>query len=497
MTRRMAGRRFTRCGALLGAACLLLGGLAAEAQEQDIGAEARSALTVTIYNRDLGLVREVRRVDFEAGENVLTLGDVSPSLRPETLALEGAGLGLLDQSFAFDLLTPQRILAKSVGETVLVVRSHPESGAETEVEAELLAAANGVVLRIGERIETGNASGLAAGGGRLAFRELPEGLRREPALIARLASDEAGARDLAIQYLTGGLTWQADYRAEINAAEDRLDLTGLVTLTNASGLAYPDARVRLVAGEVNQAGPSPVQRGATAMMAEAMAPAPGMAAQAAGDQHLYRVPRPVSLADRETKQVLLLESRGIPVEKEYRFEELVHAQGGPEEVGPVSAAVVFRFDNDAEEGGPGRPLPGGIVRVYQPAGTEADGDDEGGGDGDGAPVFTGEDRMGHTPEGEEVRLAIARAFDVTGRSRITAYERLSNKSYRTAQEITLANAKDEAVRVKVVGHLPPGWRMLEESRPHEAETANRIAWSLEVPAGGEATLTYRIQVTRP
>ena len=94
-------------------------------------------------------------------------------------------------------------------------------------------------------------------------------------------------------------------------------------------------------------------------------------------------------------------------------------------------------------------------------------------------------------------LFIARAFDVTGRSRITAYERLSNKSYRTAQEITLANAKDEAVRVKVVGHLPPGWRMLEESHPHEAETANRIAWTLSVPAGGEAELTYRVQVTRP
>jgi len=479
----------TRFAAVLGAACLLLGGFGVQSQAQDaeleVGAESRTALTVTIYNRDLGLVRDIRRVDFAAGENLLALGDISPALRPETLALEGEGLSLVNQTFAFDLLSPQRILEKSVGDTVWVVRSNPQTGEETEVEAELLSVAGGVVLRVGERIETGNASGSATGGGRLAFRELPEGLRSKPALVARLASDAAGARDLGIQYLTGGLTWQADYRAEVNAAEDRLALTGLVTLTNASGAAYPDARVRLVAGEVHQAGPSPVQRGAVAMMAEAAAPAPGMAAQAAGDQHLYEVPRPVSLADRETKQVLLLESRDVPVEKGFRFEDLVYAQGGPEEVGPVSAAVVFRFDNDAEAGGPGQPLPGGIVRVYQPAGA------------DGAPVFTGEDRIRHTPEGEEVRLAIARAFDVTGRSRITSYERLSNTSYRTAQKITLANAKDEEVRVTVVGQMPPGWRMLEESRPHEAETANRIAWTLEVPAGGEATLTYRVQVTRP
>ncbi len=481
MTRRIMQRPLTWFGAVLGAACLLLGAMAAQAQEREVGAESRSALTVTIYNRDLGLVRDIRRVAFEAGENVLALSGVSPALRPETLALEGEGLSLLDQSFAFDLLSPQRILEKSLGETVWIVRSHPQTGEETEVEAELLSVANGVVLRIGERIEIGP----TAGGGRIAFRGVPEGLRREPALVARLASEQAGTRDLAIEYMTGGLTWQADYRAEVNAAEDSLDLTGLVTLTNASGAAYPDARVRLVAGEVNQAGVSPMQRSAVAMMAEAMAPAPGMAAQAAGDQHLYEVPRPVSLADRETRQVLLLESRSVPVAKEYRFEELVHAQGGPEEVGPVSAAVVFRFENDSDAGGPGLPLPGGIVRVYQPGGS------------DGAPVFVGEDRIGHTPEGEEVRLAIARAFDITGRSRITAYERLSNKSYRTAQVITLANAKDEAVRVKVVGHLPPGWRMLEESQPHEAETANRIAWTLSVPAGGEAELTYRLQVTRP
>ena len=486
MRRRIGRRAAAWLGAMVGAAWLLSGGFDALAQEgeQEVGAENRTALTVTVYNRDLGLVRDIRRVDFAAGENLLVLGAVSPALRPETLALAGEGLDLLDQTFAFDLLTPQRILEKSVGDTVWVVRTHPQTGEERAVEAELLAVAGGVVLWVDDRFETGP----AAGGGRLAFRELPEGLRREPALVARLASDSAGERDLAIEYLTGGLTWQADYRAEINAAEDRLQFTGLVTLTNSSGIAYPDAVVRLVAGEVNQTGPAPLQRGAVAMMAETAAPAPGMAAQAAGDQHLYQVPRPVSLADRETKQVLLLESRDVPVEKEYRIEELVHAQGGPEEVGPVSASVVFRFDNEAEKGGPGEPLPGGIVRVYQPGGTEG---------AAGAPVFTGEDRIGHTPEGEEVRLAIARAFDVTGRARITAYERLSNTSYRTAQEIVVANAKDEAVKVKVVGHMPPGWRMLEESRPHEEETANRIAWTLEVPAHGEATLTYRVQVTRP
>ncbi len=448
------------------------------AAEREVGVEGRSDLVVTVYNRDLGLIDETRRIALQAGENVLVLSEVSPSLRPETLLLEGTGVRLLEQSLRFDLLTPQRLLEKSVGGAVWIVRTHPETGEETLVEAELLSAAEGPVVRIAGRVESVPTD-------RLAFAEVPEGLRPRPTLIARLESEAAGERDLRIQYLTAGLTWQADYLAEVNAGEDRLDLTGLVTLTNASGVDFPDARLRLVAGEVNQAGGPVAMRGAVTMMAEAAAPVPeGLAAQAIGEQHLYEVERPVTLADRETKQIVLLRAGGVAVSKEFRFEALVNVQGGAEEIGPLQADVVLQFENLAGVG-PGKPLPGGVVRVYQPGGA------------DGAPVFIGEDRIGHTPVGEEVRLAIARAFDVTGRAKRTALERLSSKSYESAQEIVVAHAKDAAVQVKVVGHMPPGWRMLTESAAHEQETANRIAWTLAVPAGGEATFRYRVRVTRP
>jgi hypothetical protein len=459
-------------------AVLVAAGSRGLAAEREVGVEGRSDLVVTVYNRNLGLIGETRRIALQTGENVLALSEVSPSLRPETLLLEGAGVRLLEQSLRFDLLTPRRLLEKSVGGTVWVVRTHPETGEETLIEAELLSVAEGPVVRIGGRVESVPAD-------RLAFAAVPEGLRPRPTLIARLESEAAGEHDLRIQYLTAGLTWQADYLAEVNAEEDRLDLTGLVTLSNTSGVDFPDARLRLVAGVVNQAGAPIAMRGAVTMMAEAAAPAPaGLAAQAIGEQHLYEVERPVTLADREIKQIVLLRAHGVSVSKEFRFEALVNLQGGAEEIGPLQADVVLRFENVAGVG-PGKPLPGGVVRVYQPGGA------------DGAPVFIGEDRIGHTPEGEEVRLAIARAFDVTGRAKRTALERLSSKSYETAQEIVVANAKDQAVQVKLVGHMPPGWRMLEESAAHEQETANRIAWTLTVPAGGKTTLSYRARVTRP
>ncbi len=470
-----------RGGPLLAAvalAVLVAAGSRGLAAEREVGVEGRSDLVVTVYNRDLGLIGETRRIALQAGENVLALSDVSPALRPETLLLEGVGVRLLEQSLRFDLLTPRRLLEKSVGGTVWVVRTHPETGEETLVEAELLSVAEGPVVRIADRVESVPAD-------RLAFADVPEGLRPRPTLIARLESAAAGERDLRIQYLTAGLTWQADYLAEVNAEEDRLDLTALVTLTNVSGVDFPDARLRLVAGEVNQAVVPVALRGAVTMMAEAAAPVPqGLAAQTIGEQHLYEVERPVTLADRETKQIVLLQARGVSVSKEFRFEALVNVQGGAEEIGPLQADVVLQFDNVADVG-PGKPLPGGVVRVYRPGGT------------DGAPVFVGEDRIGHTPEGEDVRLTIARAFDVTGRAKLTALERLSSKSYETSQEIIVANAKDAAVEVKVVGHMPPGWRMIMESAAHAQETANRIAWTLAVPAGGETTLRYRARVTRP
>ncbi len=463
------------------AAAVALAGLAGApagfAAEREVDATARVALSVTVYNRDLGLVGETRRIALEAGENVLALTDVSPRLQPETLLLEGAGIRLLEQSLQFDLLTPRRILEKSVGGPVWVVRSHPQTGEDSYLEAELLSVAEGTVVRIGERIET-------APPGRLAFPGLPEGLRERPTLVARVDSAAAGERDLHMRYLTGGLTWQADYLAEIAADGSSLALTGLVTLTNTSGLDYPDARLRLVAGEVSQAGRPVAMRAGDAMMMEAQgATAPGLASRPMGDRHLYEVDRPVTLADRETKQVILLSAAAVPVVKEYRFEDLVAPQGGAEEIGPLQARIVLSFENG--EDGPGRPLPGGVIRVYQASG------------GGEVPVFIGEDRIGHTPEGEEVRLEIGRAFDVTGRARRTRFERLSNKVYETGQAIEIANAKAEAVTVKLVGHLPVGWRMMEESAAHESETANRIVWPLQVPAGGKARLTYRLRVTRP
>ena len=471
----LSRRRSRAAAAFLGLAALCAG--PAAAQETPLTAERRTALSLTVYNQDLALVSETRQIGLPAGETLLAIEDVSDRLQPQSVLLDAPGVRLVEQSFAADLLTPQRLLEASLGKTVRLIRTHPQTGKETAVEAEVLSLAGGIVLRVGERIET-------VPPGRIAFAEVPPGLRSEPALLARLAVDDAGEQRVKLDYLTSGLSWQADYVARLNETEDRLDLTALVTLTNTTRSDYEDAVLRLVAGEVNRVSPPVAPQLEQQRMTVA---APAMAADMAGppqgasDRYVYQVTRPVTLLRGETKQIPLMSAAAVDVRREYRFDALVSGNPGVEEVGPLSARLDLELENGAAAG-LGTPLPAGVVRIYGPGPGEQ-------------PLFLGEDRLVHTPEGEKARLTLGRAFDVTARAVRTVFERLSNRSFETGQRIVVKNAKDEAVEVLLGGVLPQGWSMLEESQPHERESANRVVWRLRVPAGGEAEVSYRIRVS--
>lgn len=455
------------------------------AQEVPVKAESRRALTLTVYNQNLGLVSESRRVDLPAGESLLAIEDVPRQLQPETVLLAAPGLHVIEQSLAADLLTPQRLLEASLGQTVQLIRVNPETGEDIVEEAKVLSLAGGMVLRFGDRIEISPP-------GRIAFTGLPAGLRSEPALLARVFPGQAGPSDLQIDYLTSGLSWRADYVARLNTASDRLDLQALVTLTNATDSNFEGATLRLVAGEVNQAAPAPRPVLGAMAMQEAdvarMAPAPQMSkAVAAADRYVYALQRPVTLRRGETKQIPLMSARNVKVVREYRFEGVVNGHPGLEEIGPVNAALILELENDPDLG-LGAPLPAGTVRVYGPAQGASGG-------GEDATLFLGADGIDHTPEGEKARLSLGEAFDVTARAKRTVYERLSNRSYESGQQVTVKNAKDEPVEVVLAGQMPQGWRMLEQSAEHEQESANRLLWRLTVPAGGAVELTYRIRVS--
>src|SRR5688572_4884637 len=202
------------------------------AEEVSVGTDQQTGLAVTIYNSDLALIRDQRKIDLKSGLNELAFIDVSAGIRPETalLTAQDGGLAVTEQNFDFDLLTPQKLLEKSVGSTIRVIRTNPTTGADSSEDAKVLSVAEGmVVLQIGDRVET-------AVPGRLAFSAVPPNLRARPTLVTKALSDKAGPTTVALSYLSRGLAWQADYVASLSADEKTIDLNGLVTLTNQSGV---------------------------------------------------------------------------------------------------------------------------------------------------------------------------------------------------------------------------------------------------------------------
>lgn len=463
-------------------AALLALAAAAWAQEERVSSQQeQTALAVTIYNDDLALVKDQRRVRLLAGDNRLAWRDVSARIQPETAllrSLDGGRIRLLEQNFDFDLLSPQSLLAKSVGESVRVIRPpHPMTGVESVEQASVLAVNDGVVLKFADRVETGIP-------GRIAFNAVPASLRDRPTLSMLLRHEGVADRLLELSYLTGGLSWRADYVAELAAKEDRLDLQGWVTLTNVSGTAYPNALLQLVAGDVQRVRPQP--RPAPMLRAMTAEAAPEMQQEALFEYHLYTLERPTTLLDRQSKQVALLSAREVPVTKEYLLQGAdFYYQGQYGDLGRrLRPAVYLEFRN--QDGGLGLPLPKGVVRVYKK-------------DAAGRAQFIGEDAIDHTPRGEKVRLKLGQAFDITAEKRQTDYQKIAAYGGRggvheSAYALTVRNAKGEKIVVKVVELIAGDWQMVAESQPHQKETASSAVWWLAVPPEGTATLTWRVRV---
>ena len=458
----------------LAALALALAAPGVFAQELAVPLENQTAVAVTIYNENLALVKDKRRVELTGGAQRISFIDVSAQIRPETALLTGGGVEIVEQNFDFDLLTPESLLEKAVGREVRIVRSLPETGKDVVETGTLLSVANGIVLKIGDRIEINPP-------GRIVLSEVPPSLRARPTLVLEIAGGSAGAAELELAYLTSGLGWKADYVASLNEDETAIDLDGLITLTNTSGTSYRNALLQLVAGEVNQVEPVLLERMAIPESASALGK-PRVKEEAAFEYHLYTLERPTTIAENQTKQVALMSASAIPVAKEYRFVRTVQEQDWQSaEPQRVNATVRLSFEN-TEAAHLGRPLPGGVIRVYKA-------------DSAGRLIFVGEDQIEHTPENEDVKLTLGQAFDVTATGKPTEFEKISDQVWEAAFEITVKNAKPTPITATLVEQFPAEWRVLEESLPHVKTDARTATWSVPVPAKGETTLTYRVRVT--
>ena len=438
-------------------------------------------ISLTIYNRDLALVRDVRQFKLPKGEIILAYSGISARIMPETALFKAKGVNILEQNFEYDLLTPDSLLRKYVGRQVEIIKKHPTTGEETTVPATVLSTNNGVVLKVGNRIETGIP-------GRLAFPDVPENLRVKPTLCLLAKSSKSASREMELTYLTTGLGWQADYVAELNNAENSIDLRGWVTLKNNSGTTYSNARLQLVAGDVHRVTPEGRPR---AMLYKSASPASvmdsAMKEESLLDFHLYTLGRTTTIKNKQSKQVSLLEAASVPCVKEYivRGNNAMFTAKRGDEARKIKVGVFLTTEN-TRTNHLGIPMPAGTVRVYKK-------------DSVGALQFVGEDRIDHTPENEDIRLKLGDAFDVTAWRKQTDFKKVSgfsgyNYTYEAAFEVVIKNALKKEITVQVRDTIPGDWNVKSESLPHKKLSAHAARWDVKVPAKGSATLTYRVLV---
>lgn len=446
-----------------------------------IDESAVKSLNVTVYNNGLGLVRDSRAVNLPAGVSTLSFRGVSAQIQPETALLDGDGVSVREQNFNFDLLSRESLLRKFLGKEIQVIDTHYLSGKKTIENAEILSVDAGLVLKIGDRIETDY-------NGRLIFPDVPADLHDQPTLSISVVAETAGDRDLELSYLTNGLSWRADYVAELNAAEDALNLNGWVTLTNTSGAAYKNADIRFMAGSVNRVLPVRPRafRAKGLMLAAAPTADNAMAEEQVMDYHLYTLGRKTDIESNQTKQLALLSASNVRVGKEYRFADVLPVYRGDSFSGETpdrNAEVVLEFDN-TKAANLGLALPAGTIRVYKANAKKN-------------MFFVGEDRISHTPENGKIKLHLGNAFDVTVSGRETAYTAFSPKAYEASYSLTFKNAKDIPVSVKYGQTFSNQWSVSSSSLPYETKNARQAEWTVKIPAKGQSVLNFTVRVQKP
>ena len=433
---------------------------------------------LTIYNDDFAVVKERREMEFEQGVNEVKFTDVASAIDATSVNFKCLstpdGVKILEQNYEYDLVNTTSLLKRYIDREVTI---HVKgSGADTgrRVVGILSAAVgNDLIIKVG------------GGGMKVISRDaiedisvdkMPEDLVTKPTLIWLAAADKKGKELCQVTYTTGAIGWKADYSAVLNEKEDRLDLSGWVTINNKSGAGYADATIKLIAGDVRRVEqPRPVSSRMQKMYAAPMMDAGGgFAEKPFMEYHLYTLGRKSTIRNNQVKQIELIEpAMDVPVKKLFVYEWQKKAD---------KVQVKLEFENK-EESGLGIALPKGKVRVFKkdPA--------------DGMLEFVGEDKIDHTAKKEKLSLYIGDAFDVVPEHTLKDIKQARRKRTET-HKIELRNRKDEAVTVYVDEKFPSyqNWTV-SSNRKYEKRDASTVRFEITIAADSTAEFEYTVVKT--
>jgi hypothetical protein len=441
-------------------------------------------LSLTVYNGNLALVRDVRQVHLQSGVSPLRFEGVASSINPTTVHFRSltapSKLSVVEQNYEYDLLDPQKLLQKYVGREVTLVRPETSAGSTRWVETKALLLANngGPVWKIGNEIVTG------MGADSYRFPDLPENLYSRPTLVWTIDNRSGDSQRVEASYLANSMNWNADYVLTVARDEKNADLDGWVTLTNNSGVAYNNAKLQLVAGQWHRTQPPMNMKAmAGALSAVADEAKQQFAQEAFSEYHLYTLGRRTSIQNNESKQISLLSATSIPVEKYLLVEGQSYYFRNPQGIGnaiPQPVQVYYRFRNE-DKSGLGMPLPAGTLRVYQS-------------DSQGGAQFVGEDNISHTPKDETLRILVGDAFDVICERKQMDYKKLAPNLYEMEYQITLRNHKNGPVTVEVREPVGGDWEVVNSNYKATKLDSTSIGFFIPVEKDGSSTLDYRVRV---
>lgn len=428
---------------------------------------------VTIYNDNFALVRDTKDVDVKVGAQTIEVDDVSAKIDPTSVLpkflSDANNITILEQNYDFDLVNSSKLLQKYIGKDITVERYLPNSQKE-KISGKLLSVQGGTIIK------TNNDKIVINPNGEISLPKMPDGLMLKPTLSWLINSKVAGKKKLELTYKTTGFSWVADYVAVLNKDDKNIDLNAWVTINNTSGATYKDAKLKLVAGDVNTVKEQRSTRNlmvakATAMEEACYDEAGGFQEQAFFEYHIYKLQRKATLKDNEKKQIEFTAAQNIPVEKKFTYQSSKNNK----------VEISLKFKNN-KASNLGIPLPKGKVRVFK-----SDGD---------SIEFVGEDQIDHTPENKDMRLTLGNAFDVTAEKKMTNSSRNNSaKQSEETYEIVLKNAKDEAVKVDVIETFYgwSNWKIVSNSHKFEKKDSNSIVFEVSVPAKSETKVTYRVK----
>lgn len=449
---------------------------------------------LTVYNQDLVLVRDRRKLPVSEGVHLLRFEDIAATLDPTSVNVvsltDSSAFKVLEQNYEYDLVNQQKLLQKYIGKDITLLNFGALANQKGEdLKVKLLSSeGNQLVVQKSD----GNLLSVYSNQN-LLFPQLPEGLLLKPTLTWKVKSASSGIPLLNVAYLASGMGWHADYTFSVNDEENQADVNGWVTINNETGTSFPDARLKLLAGDVNRSpvnAPRAVMMKAARVMAEDTSGGAAFEEKAFSEYHLYTLQRSTSLQNNETKQIELLSASKVPVKKIYRYDGagtggwIGEGYSDPSygaSSGNTKVDVVLEVEN-SEKAGLGMPLPAGKIRIYKR-------------DDDGSQEFLGEDTIDHTPKDETVKVKMGSTFDVKGERKQTSFVNAHNNTIEETFEITLKNHKKQDVTVRVLERLYrySNWKITESSAPFEKQDSRTVEFPVKVPSDGKTVLTYTVK----